>query len=222
MGIGGAFKIFPLLFLVPLASSSKKWLIRILTVGIGSATYLLSIVPFINSSGFRSTALIASQTTKSLYAAIPISGGESIILYISLLLFLYILFLLNPHPSKNLWQYFMLTLLSFFALTHFHPQWLLWLTPFIILELTYTKFKNLLPALVMFFAYLFSLFFFDPGLTSRLFAPLVPSLYVAPGLVETLGLSLDYNFVRSILQSIFVGGLLYYFYIFAVPKLNKI
>ena len=220
LGLGASFKIFPLLLLVPLASLAKNWVTKIWIVAIGVGTYVLTLLPFTFSKGFRSTALVASQTTKSLYATIAISGGESLILYIVLLIFLYILFISKPLKQNQTWRYFLLVLLTFFVFTHFHPQWFLWVTPLLILELAESKRINYLPPLFFLVTFLGMLFFFDPGLTTGLFSPLFPALYGRSGPLELMGLNLDYNFSRSVLQSIFAGVAFYYFYNLGKKNLN--
>jgi uncharacterized membrane protein len=90
LGVGAAFKIWPLLLLPVLVALAPKWKDRILVGLTGLGVYILPILPFLGSEGFRSTALVANQTQKSLFAQIPISGGESIMLFIVGLLFLYL------------------------------------------------------------------------------------------------------------------------------------
>jgi hypothetical protein len=213
LGLGGAFKIFPLLFLIPLATLKKGWMDRIKILATGGAVYLLSILPFLSSKGFRATALLAGQTTKSLYAQIPISGGESIILFLAFLIFIYIVFLHKPATAGSLWQRFFVLMLIFFVLTHWHPQWFLWITPFLIIDFVKANLKSWLPLIISFFSFLGLLTFFDAGLTVWLFAPIAPGLYAAPDIWKLLGLRIDINLARSLLQSLFVGSALYYFYI---------
>lgn len=221
LGIGAAVKIYPLFFLVPVASLSNSWRGKIQILVVGFIPYILSILPFIFSKGFRSTALVASQTLKSLYAQIPVSGGESIILFIALLTFIYIIMLKNKGIESLIWQRYLIVILPFYIFTHFHPQWFLWITPILIIELVKTKFSNLFPLVILLLSFVGSLFFFDPGLTINLFAPLIPSLYNGPSLWQILKINPDINFWRSILQSLFVGSALYYLYLYFPKKDEK-
>jgi hypothetical protein len=213
LGVGGAFKIFPLLFIVPLALLTNNWRGRLKVIGAGVTTYFILAFPFIFSKGFRATAMLAGQTTKSLYAQIPISGGESIVLFLAMVVFLYLIFISKKSSVDDLWKRFFLMMLTFFVFTHYHPQWFLWITPFLIIDLVYSDFKNwvaLTISLVSFFALLT---FFDPGLTVWLFAPLFPKLWGLPGFWQIFGLTPDINVFRSIFQTLFVGAALYYYYI---------
>lgn len=212
LGLGASFKIFPFLFLIPLALVREKWWDRLKLIAIGCLPYVVSIIPFLNSSGFRATALVAGQTTKSLYAAIPISGGESIILFPLLVLFLYLVFLFFAAKPEDLWKRFFMLLLVFFVFTHSHPQWFIWLTPFLVIDLVKSKFSHWPLIVLVFISWLGQVSFFDPGLSTWLFAPLNPSLYGSLGIWEILGISYDLDFARSILQTVFSGTAFYYIY----------
>ncbi|HJX59021.1 MAG TPA: hypothetical protein VJ481_00490 [Patescibacteria group bacterium] len=212
LGLGGAFKIFPLLFLVPLASLKKSWLERIKIVTVGVLAYIATILPFIASKGFRTTALLAGQTTKSLYAQIPLSGGESIMLFLVFVIFFYLVFLFKTSTVELLWKRFFIMMLIFFIFTHYHPQWFLWLTPFMIIDLV-KHLKHWVMVALSLVSFVFLVSFFDPGLSVWLFAPIWPKLYGLPGIWQLVGVSPDINQMRSIFQSLFVGVAFYYLYI---------
>ena len=220
LGIGAAFKIFPLLFIVPLALTKDTWWGKIKIVFTALVTYAVTAFPFIFSRGFRATALLAGQTTKSFYAQIPISGGESIILFLAVIIFFYLLFYYQKVSVENLWTRFFLMLLLFFIFTHYHPQWFLWLTPFLIIDLLISNFKNWLPLAISLVSYFALITFFDPGLSVWLFAPIFPHLYGLPGIWQLVGINPDINSLRSIFQTLFVGAALFYIYIY-FPKREK-
>lgn len=212
IGLGASFKIYPFLFLVPLALLKTGWAARLKIIAVGFVTYILLIMPFIGSPGFRQTALLAGQTMKSFYASIAISGGESIILFPLLVLFFYIRFLYVKNYPEDIWRKFFVVLLLFFAFTHYHPQWFLWLTPFLIIDLVKSKLSHWPLVALSSISFLGLLTFFDPGLTVWLFAPLFPQLYGMAGIWELLGVNVDINFARSLLQTLFVSVALYYVY----------
>jgi len=220
LGLGASFKIFPFLFLIPLALIREKWIDRFKAIGIGIGTYALTILPFLGSSGFRATALVAGQTTKSMYAALPISGGESIILFPFSILFFYLIFFFKKADLKNLWERFFIVILLFFIFTHYHPQWFVWLTPFLVIDLIKSKLSHWPLVVISFISWLGLVTFFDPGLSTRLFAPIVPSLQNASGIWESLRINFDLNGSRSILQTLFVGAAAYYIF-YHFPKERK-
>lgn len=217
LGLGAAFKIFPVLFLVPLSSVTDNWKEKLKAVGIGIGIYVLTILPFLASPGFRRTALLAGQTTKSLYLTWPLSGGEAIIPFLALIVFFYIVFTVKKCSPSNLWKRYFVLLILFFAMTHYHPQWFLWITPFLIMDLIHTNFKHLPVTLTALLSYVALISFFDPGLSIGLFAPIVPNLYRSPGIWQLLGINVDINMMRSVFQTLFVGAGLYWVYYYFKP-----
>ncbi len=220
LGIGMSFKIYPLLFLIPLALTKDKWIDRIKVFVLGILPYILSVLPFIFSKGFRASALVAGQTTKSLYAILPISGGESIMIYLAAIIFVYIVFLFSENKLENLWQKFFIISSLFFIFTHYHPQWFTWITSFIIIDLVKNGAKRWPIILLALVSWLGLVTFFDPGLTTWLFAPLVPNLWGKPGLWELVGVNLDINIARSYLQTVFAAVGFYYIYNY-FPRKNE-
>lgn len=209
LGGGIAFKLYPIFLLIPLVILGKGFWTRAKLVIIAALPYFVSILPYLSSGSFRSNALFANQSSKSLYAALPVSGGESIILFPAFLLLFYLLIWQKKLDELSVWKIYLIPLLLFFVFTHYHPQWLIWVTPFLILDLVAERFKNLLPILMIFGSWVGSLFFFDPSLTVGIFAPLLPILKNTPDIWTLLNLNIDYNFLRSALQTVFAAASLY-------------
>ncbi len=205
LGGGIAFKIYPIFLLVPLIILGKNLKERLTLTTIAISPYLISILPYLPSQNFRATALFANQSTKSLYANIPVSGGESILLFPAILLMFYFFILTKKLEKINFWKIYLIPLLLFFIFTHYHPQWLIWVIPYLILDLVIEKFKNFPVHLLIFGSWFGSLFFFDPSLTLGMFAP-------ASDIWTLLNLNVDYNLSRSLLQTIFAGASLYLIY----------
>lgn len=208
LGLGASFKIFPYLFVVPLMSVFTRWRDRLVIFATALAAYAATTLPFIGSRGYRTTALVASQTLKSFYAQIPVSGGESLLVFVVALVFLFALFL-NQLKKLHVWQKYFFTIILFFVFTHTHPQWFLWITPFLILELVYRKGENFSLILVLFLGFLGQIFFFDPTLSIGLFSPLNRQLVNTPGIWQMLNINIDYNFARSLIQSVSAGIMLF-------------
>lgn len=217
LGVGTAFKIYPIFLLIPLVLSQNNFKDKLKLAALGILPYFVSILPYLNSAGFRSTALIADQTLKSFYSKIDISGGASIFLFPLAMIIFYLYIYFKRVEISFIWRYFFVTLLIFFIFTHFHPQWLLWLSPFLVIELIVSKFKRSLLTALIICSFLFSLFFFDPSLTIKIFAPIWPQLDTFFSLWEILGLSIDLYFFRSILHTVLVASALYFMIIY-FPK----
>lgn len=220
LGGGIAFKLYPLFLVIPLIILAKNYWIKIRLLLLSFLPYFLSILPYLSSGSFRSNALFANQSSKSFYAKIPISGGESIILFPILLIFFYLLIWQKKLDKLSLWKFYLIPLLLFFIFTHYHPQWLIWITPFLILGLVFERFKNLLPILLIFGSWIGALLFFDSSLTVGIFAPLFPILKNTPDIWTLLNLKIDYNFSRSILQTVFASSAAYLIYQYFPKKDN--
>ncbi|RJQ27900.1 DUF2029 domain-containing protein [Candidatus Parcubacteria bacterium] len=220
LGMGAAFKIYPLFLLIPLVFLGKNWKERMKIFVLGILPYLILTIPYLGSPGFRSTALVANQSLKSLYAEIPISGGERLLLFPLLLVFFYLFFLYRKLKKEDLWQRYLIVLLLFFTFTHFHPQWFLWLTPFLVIDLITSKFRHGVVAAILLAANIILLTFFDPSLTVTLLAPLFTGLYSQPGIWELLKINIDYNMARSVFQTLLAGASVYiiYFYLLKEEK----
>ncbi len=214
LGVGIAFKLYPLILLIPLIILGKTYFDKFKLVILAILPYILSIAPYFTSASFRSQALVANQADKSLYATIPVSGGEAILLFPAFLIFFYLFLWFKNIDKSSLWKFYLVPLLLFFIFTHYHPQWLIWVTPFLILDLVIEKFKNLLPTLLILISWVASLFFFDPSLTLGMFGP-------SPDIWTLLNINIDYNFSRSLLQTIFAATSLYLIY-YHFPKKNNV
>ncbi len=219
LGGGIAFKIYPVFLFVPLVLLGKNNLEKFKLFILVLVPYILSIIPYLTSHGFRSTALFAAQGSKSLYANIPVSGGEAILLFPAFLLLFYLFLFSKKIKYLDFWKIYLIPLLLFFIFTHYHPQWLIWVTPFLIISLVSEGFKNILPITLILISWFGLLFFFDPSLTVGMFAPLFPFLRDLPSIWVLLNLNSDYNFSRNVLQTIFVAASFYLIYAY-FPRKN--
>lgn len=210
LGIGAAFKIYPLLLLPAIVVIPNKFSDKLKILALGILPYLLVVLPYLSSQGYRTSALVAGQTLKSFFAQIPISGGESIILYPLLLIFLYLVFYYQKADLQNMWKRFLIILLVFFVFTHYHPQWFVWVTPFFIIDLVYSKMKHSLLIILVLISYFGLLWFFESSLTVGIFAPIFPALYEQPTIWKILSINVDTILLRSLLQTLFASVALFY------------
>lgn len=218
LGGGIAFKIFPVFLIIPLIILGKSFTSKVKIFSLTIIPYIFTIVPYLPSDSFRSTALLAAQSSKSLYASIPVSGGEGILLFPASLVLFY-LFIWSKRADKLFyWKIYLIPLLLFFIFTHYHPQWLIWITPFLILDLVVNKFKNVLAILLIFGTWFTSLFFFDSSLTIGLFAPVWPTLKDTLDIWTLLNFKVDYNLLRSLIQTIFAGASAFLIYKYLPAK----
>jgi len=202
LGVGGAYKMFPLFFLPFLViSAGKNFKDKLKYFFIGLFPYFVSILPFISSPVFRQTVLFSDQSQKMLFAKIPVSAAE----YLSIFVVLYI-FLLGISICRKfeLWKWFLSVMMMFFSVTHYHPQWFLWLTPFLIIFwIEYPDYK-IFPITLLACWFLIMLFF-EPSLSIGLFAPLSSSLSQTVPLSISFSKFYDVFQFKSVVRSIFAG-----------------
>ncbi len=220
LGGGIAFKLSPIFLVVPLIILGKDLREKFKLLLIAMVPYLITIFPYIFSRSFRSTALFANQSSKSLYAGIPVSGGESILLFPAFLLLFYLI-IWSLRIKINIARLFSIPLLLFFIFTHYHPQWLIWIIPILIFELVSSEFRDILPYLLILVTWFISLFFFDPSLTVGIFAPVVPQLQNLPSIWTLLKINIDVNGARSLIQTVFSSAAFFLIYQYFPKKQDE-
>ncbi len=139
----------------------KKWLGAPL---LGVFVYLLGILPYLGSASYRYYALFAEQINKSTYAGISIASGTDIsYFFIALGVIALLLYL----KKISFFTSVGIALLSSLALTHFHPQWLVWIMPWLIIFSL--KRNNFMPYLILVICWFGVLFSFDASLHLQTF-----------------------------------------------------
>ncbi len=205
LGLGGAIKFFPFLLIPYLLGLTKSVKEKILILGISLLPYFLTVIPYLELKDFRQNAFLAPQISKSLYASIPLSGGESIFMVLGILVFLYLLFFSKERAKNDFLSFSLVSLLLLLAFTHFHVQWFLWVMPFLILwMIDNLQFANKLAIWGILTSLILMIFSFEASLQMRLFAPLIPNLADAKGLSEILSSS-QVIFLKSLAASIFAS-----------------
>lgn len=141
-----------------------------------------------------------------------VTSAEGIFPFVLALTFIYFF----SHYSKlkiRIENVILVILLIIFSVTHYHPQWFIWLTPLLVLNLVATNFKHALLVATLFLSWLFIVFTFEPSLSYGLFSPIFPSL--ADANISLTNLILNYsdpNQVKSIVRSVFAGAAAFYSY----------
>ncbi len=212
VGLGAAFKSYPL-FLLPLIvlGNQKNWFQKIKIAIIGLSPYLLSFIPFWTSPAFRHM-VFSPKSQKMLFMSLPVSGAEGLYPFIIGTILLYLLALKKHNLSRYFYQYFLAFFLLLFSVTHYHPQWFLWISPFLIIELVSNHFKNLHLTIGLLACYLFIVFMFEPSLNIGLFAPVNNNLSNFSGLASILSGKTDINLLKSLIRSIFASISIFFVY----------
>ena len=212
LGLGAGYKFFPLLLLLPLAFlSSKELKERVKVFLIGIATFVASILPFLGSPAFRQMVLFSPKSQKVLFMGLNVSGAEVIYPFVLLLAFIY----LHAYYAKKkleLEGYFLTILLLIFAVTHYHPQWFLWASPFLFLHLINKNMKYLALSISLFASWFFLTLLFESSLSYGLFSPIFPELKDAPNLDVIMGKYTNIFQLKSLIRSYFAGASLFLVY----------
>lgn len=206
LGVGGGYKMFPLFFLPILAvklGKTVKEKIKLFLLGL--LPFFLSIAPFLGSAYFRQDVLFSPQSQKFMHLTLMISGAEGIALFV---FFWGLIFFAScfEKSEKPLWLYFLAVMLLFFGVTHYHPQWFIWLTPLLMIELMKSKFKTTLLTLVMFISWVIITLFFESSLNYGMFVPLWPALWDAPSLAVWFSRFYDVFQLKTIVRSLFAAA----------------
>lgn len=162
LAISSGFKPIAL-FLLPFLPGN-----RIKNVLVGVVTYGLIIAPYaLTSPAFRMYALQAQQSDKVWYAKILVSGSQYLPLF---MVGCVLLFWGSIKNYKNLpwWGWLAGPFLIFFSVTHYHPQWFAWLSPFLVLAFVLKPESRWLIITIL-LAHLVVVFSFEPSLNFGLF-----------------------------------------------------
>ena len=123
-----ALVVIPILALDSYKKGGPKLAIKNTFIGLG--TYILGIAPYLFSPAFRMYALDATHTNKSIQAGIEIASGNVIPWYLIVIVMLALMVL---YKKISILSIFLISILGSLAFNHFHPQWFLWLVPFLII-----------------------------------------------------------------------------------------
>lgn len=212
LGIGGAYKMYPLLLIPPAAFLlGKTFWGKTKLLFVGLLPYVVTVAPYLGSKGFRAMVLFGPKETKMLFMSWPVTAAEGIFPFVLFLIVIYLAAYYLP-KKLNVEFYFLSILLLLFSVTDYHPQWFLWLVPFLIWALVKYSFKYIEIVIAMLVTWLIITLLFEASLSYGLFVPIFHNLQNAPSLAVYLGKLTDVFQFRSIIRSIFAGASVYYLY----------
>lgn len=211
IGFGIAFKMYPIFLLPFVIFKSDKWFERIKLAIISFLPVIITNLPFIFSSAYR-FMVFSPKSQKMLYMQWMLSGAEGIFPFLLILTILYLLSQNKLFKPKFYISYFLSVFLLLFSVTHFHPQWFIWISPFFIIELINYQLKEAWIYLCLLLIYIFIIFTFENSLSIGLFAPLNPALASFVGTQSILTKLTDINVLKSYFRSVFAGISIYITY----------
>lgn len=206
LGFGGAYKLFPLFFLPILAArSSPKFSKQLAVFLFGLLAFAVIIFPFLGSSSFRSVVLFSSQSEKMLHMSLPVSASEGVYAFVFLWGLVFFASL-NQSRKSPLWLGYLAVMVVYFSVTHYHPQWFVWLTPFLIIRLVADNFRQWRLAAVMVSAWFFIMLMFHPLLNYKMFLFFNEGLSQARPISDLVGRYYDVSQLKSICRSLFAAA----------------
>ena len=157
------------LILIPIVAINEfhkknNWGDLIKTAFLGCLVYGLGVATYIWSPAYRYFSLFAEQIGKSTFAGIAVASGTVIPWFF--ITFIFGLFLFWK-KKINIETIFGLSLITSLVFTHFHPQWLVWIMPWMIYESI--KKEEIVLYLGMIAAWLGIVFSFDSTLHIDMF-----------------------------------------------------
>jgi len=210
LGMGAGYKMFPLFLILPAAFlAANTFKDRLKYIFLGLLPFVIAILPFLGSAAFRSMALFNPKNQKMLFMGWPVSGAEVVYPFV---IGIFLIYFLAYYAKRRIpiCVYFLSILLLTFSVTHYHPQWFLWITPLLIWELVENNFKHLLLVVSLSVCWLAITLLFEPSLSYGLFNPLWPQLDNAPALATILGKYTDVFQAKSIIRSVFAASALFF------------
>lgn len=215
LGVGALLKLYPLLFILPMAGFLSKGNSRMrIFFSICAAFVPFALfVPFVIVGGIplQSAAPLFGRAFEDFLFAWRIAIHDFDILYpymiVYILTVLYAFY--EPNPSfEKLWRLILVILLAYYCMGFFHPQFFVWVTPFIALWLTNNPrtWKLFALQILCFFIYTFN---FERAMAMGLFMPINPEFINWPSPIDFLtsitGTRRAASFIVSIFQNIFTA-----------------
>lgn len=175
LGTAVAFKTYPLLFLPFYLLSKGSLKNKIILLSTTPGIYGITILPFINSKEFQNDVLFSGLSTRIFQLKVFVANHElSIFVVLYLLLIILYVFLRSKIP---LYIFFIITLALVFSTTRFHPQWIVWLMPYLSLAYGEDNIKLKYISLFTVAYFIYFTFFGDSFLTTGLLSP-ISTLYL--------------------------------------------
>lgn len=175
LGTAVAFKTYPMLFLPFFLIAKNKLKDKIIFTFTTLSVYGLTVLPFLNSREFQKDVLFSGLSTRIFQMKISVLDFQiSVFVILFLLLILIYFFLRSRFP---LYIPIIIILGLVFSTTRFHPQWIIWLMPFLTIAYgnSNINLKYIIPFIISYFIYF--IFFGDPFLTTGLLSP-ISTLYL--------------------------------------------
>lgn len=204
LGIGAAFKAFPLLLLPVLFfyPKSLKNKLKVLMASLGF--FVLILAPFLSSESFRQSTITSGLTTRLLILNINMGFGESILVGIGVLMAVFgTLYFKERIILSEVMDFTLVVFLLTLSFIHFHIQWLLWVIP----GLVYLSVKNQKLGnfgwFILAIGVLIPMLYEDKFMTTSLYSLINENFSLIPVPFGILSKIYDPYMVQSVLHTVF-------------------
>ncbi len=206
LGIGGAFKAFPILLVPFLLTQTSRIRNKLLVLICSFGVFGLAILPFMNSVAFKQSTLASGLTTRIISSGLNIGFGE--ILMPALVLLSVLFFWALGKGKLELWRLYLTAFIFTLISIHFHIHWLLWIIPFLTLLYVADEDNHLIVPFLL-IAFCIPLLYTDKFMTVGLLKAISPLYELLPTPSTIVGKVSEVNVILGILHSILFGlGLL--------------
>jgi len=206
LGVGGAFKLWAF-FLLPfyIVGFAKSVPNRIKLAIAAVAPYFLMLLAQPQSLGISLKAFSSPMVGFVLGMNFQLGFNETIYVFVAAYTLVFFAFMFSHKDFDIVWKYSVVVMLLYYALCRFHPQYFLWLIPFVCLVIGYEKKFITLHALQI-LCYVVYTFYWGGSLAGILFAPLNPTFfYSLPSPSSLITAYFEPNVFIGIFRSIFTG-----------------
>ncbi len=192
LGLGGSLKTYPLLLLPFLGIAAfSSWPKRLSVMATGLLPYILLIAPFLKDPSFVDSVLVSGLSQRLFHMSLTTGFDKSILIIPGVISIILFYFISQADKKPLLSGSYAAVLLIALAGSHFHPQWTLWVMPFVTIYLV--KKRELWPLVVFSVAWIAVLLLFpDNFLTWGVVSPLDPQAFNLPAISSILSPTLPW------------------------------
>ncbi|RJR16185.1 hypothetical protein C4579_00505 [Candidatus Microgenomates bacterium] len=211
LGVGSAFKLFPI-FVVPFLILSLPKLRQQIIGSVAAITpVILAHLPVLSVANYWNHAITGGYSKQILFAGLAI-GHERMLLWYMLIYVAVLLFFQHHRQKSQLLQvFYWLPFALMFVFSKFNLQWLLWLVPFLI-QVEIMCVQSALSRLLFYGSYFGLVIFSQASLNIGMLAPIEPTMWLLDWpLKEKIGAETVYGLL-NIMHSAFAAVLLWLLY----------
>jgi hypothetical protein len=216
-GIAGSIKTYPLIWAIMFGLAYKSNMLKKITlIGVSLLTYVLTLLPFLKYDYFKREVMYSGLATRMFEPRVDIGFGESVLL-VPLLLTILAMSVVSRKKSwglKSLSGYLVASNLVVLGFIHFHPQWMIWVMPFLAIYLAIKKKEYLTFWILNIVVCGVVLLFDDKFLYWGLWSPLNNGLLNLPLLSEVfVNKGVDVGLLNNLLHTMLAGTSIYWLWV---------